>query len=125
VTTQTVSYPPGYSLQNIEQKTVEVEVGKPANVEIRATAIRSIAGKITIYDRSKLESVPIANATVRLKELGLETKSGSNGAYLFRSLPAGVYTITATYGKAESSRKVTVPPEPANLRDIDLDVTER
>jgi hypothetical protein len=58
---------------------------------------------------------------VRLKELSLETKSGSNGVYIFRNLPAGTYTVAITYGEREISRKVVVPVGPISMRDVDLD----
>jgi hypothetical protein len=125
VTTQPASYPPGYVLQNIQLESVPVEIGRPQKVEITVKAIRSLSGKITTYDRNKLQSVPLADVIVSLKELKMETRSSSNGTYLFRSLPSGTYTVTATYGQIEVSRKVTIPPEPTNLRDVDLDVTAK
>ena len=125
VTTQPASYPPGYVLQNIQLQSVPVEIGRPQKVEITVKAIRSLSGKITTYDRNKLQSVPLADVIVSLKELKMETRSSSNGTYLFRSLPSGTYTLMATYGQTEVSRKVTIPPEPTNLRDVDLDVTAK
>ena len=125
VSTQPATYPPGYVIQTLQSQSAEVETGQPQKVEISVKAIRSLSGKVTTYDTSKLQSVPLANVTVILKELKLETKTNNNGIYLFRNLPAGTYTVTATYGQSEATRKVTIPPEPTNLRDIDLDVTAK
>jgi Carboxypeptidase regulatory-like domain len=55
-----------------------------------------------------------------LKELSLEVKTGANGAYIFRNLAAGTYTIVVENEGKEITRSVTLPPEPTNLREIDL-----
>src|SRR5579864_2042255 len=122
VTTEPGSYPSGYSLQNLQSRQATVELGKPEKLELSVRAIRAISGKVTAYDRTTLKAVPIADVPVRLKELRLETKTGSSGAYVFRNLPAGVYTLVATYAGKEVSRTVTVPAGPASIRDADLDV---
>ena len=120
VSTAPASYPIGYSLQNLQTLEATVESGKPARVEMRVKAIRAISGKVTVYDTKLLQEVPLTNITVSLKELSLTTKTGSNGAYLFRNLPTGTYTLSITYEGKESSRTVIVPPEPANIRDADI-----
>ena len=122
VKTEPGSYPSGYSLQNLEPRQATVELGKPEKVEISVRAIRAISGRITAYDRVTQKTVSMADVPVRLKELKLETKSGSNGAYVFRNLPAGTYTLVATYAGKEISRSVIVPSGPASMRDVDLDV---
>ena len=121
VTTQADSYPSGYALQNLQPKQVTVELSRPERVEISVRAIRAIAGKVTVYDKTLLKTVPLADVTVRLKELGVETRTGSNGVYVFRNLPAGTYTLTASYGEKEVTRQVVIPAGPASMRDIDLD----
>jgi carboxypeptidase family protein len=88
-------------------------------------AIRSLGGKVMTYDKSAAQTVPLAGVTVRLKELSLETHTGSNGAYLFRNLPAGTFTVVVEFEGRESTQVVTVPPEPASIRDIDLNVSSK
>jgi Carboxypeptidase regulatory-like domain len=122
VTTLPASYPPGYVLQDLKPVQARVEAGRPERVDITIKAIRAIAGKVTRYDRTQLKPVPVSDATVRVKELSLETKTGGNGAYLFRNLPAGTYTLSVTYQDKEITRSVAIPRGPANLRDIDLDL---
>jgi hypothetical protein len=121
VTTEPGTYPPGYSLQNLQPQPATVTLSKPEKIEMRVKAIRAISGKITAYDKTLLKPVPLSEITVRLKELSLEAKTGVNGVYIFRNLPAGTYTIAITYGGKEISRKVIVPAGPASMRDIDLD----
>ena len=120
VATLSESYPPGYALGDLSSQTVSVESGKPAGTEFHVRALRSIAGKVVVYDKSALQTVPLAGATVRLKELSLEVKTGANGAYLFRNLAAGTYTIAIENEGKEITRSVTLPAEPTNLRDVDL-----
>ena len=125
IRTEAGSYPLGYSLQNLPAGEVSIEAGKSGKVELNVRAIRAVSGKVTAYDQKDLKPVPLAGVIVRLKELSLETRTGTNGAYIFRNLPAGSYTVVTTYNGREISRSVTVPPEPANLRDIDLDTGAR
>ena len=54
------------------------------------------------------------------RQLVLEVKTGPSGAYIFRNLPAGTYTVAIDHEGGELIRRVTLPPEPATLRDIDL-----
>ena len=121
VATVPESYPSGYSLQNLQPQTAKVEIGKADKIEMRIKAIRSVSGKVTAYDRTVLKQVPVAGIAVRIEELGLEAKTGANGAYIFRNLPAGNYTVSVVYEKNEVSRKIIIPTDPVLLRDIDLE----
>jgi Carboxypeptidase regulatory-like domain/Pilus formation protein N terminal region len=125
VSTVPESYPPGYSLQTLEDRLVTLEPGKPARVEFTVKALRSVAGRVLVYDNTLLRPVPLAGATVRIQELSLETITAENGAYLFRNLPAGTYVIRVEYQGKEIERSVTLPEEPASLRDVDVNVGSR
>ncbi|HEV2964383.1 MAG TPA: carboxypeptidase regulatory-like domain-containing protein [Candidatus Angelobacter sp.] len=121
ITTQAGSYPNGYSLQGLEPQQATVEPGKPAKLEFTVKAIRVISGKITVYDTTALKPVPLPDAIVYVKELSISAKTGPNGAYILRNVPVGVYTLAVVYKGRETVRKVMVPAEPANIRDMDLD----
>jgi hypothetical protein len=120
ITTLPDSYPAGYALQDLAAQTITVESGKPASAQFTVKALRSIGGKVLAYDPASLQNVPLAGAVVRLKELPLETKTGETGAYLFRNLAAGTYTVLIEHEGKEISRTVTLPAAPANIRDVDL-----
>ncbi|HWX53249.1 MAG TPA: carboxypeptidase regulatory-like domain-containing protein [Verrucomicrobiae bacterium] len=122
VSTLAASYPSGYSLQDLQPQEVTVVKGSPARTAFSVRAIRVITGKVTAYDRGLLQTVPLANMTVRLKELPRETQTGPNGAYIFRNLPTGVFTVTVEYQGKETVRAVRVPAGPANIRDVELNV---
>jgi hypothetical protein len=114
------SYPPGYALQDLAAQTLEVQSGKPASTEFKVKALRSIAGRVLVYDKSTLQTVPLAGAVVRLKEVSLETKTGATGAYIFRNLAAGTYTVAIESDGKEITRTVVVPAGPASIREVDL-----
>lgn len=116
------SYPPGYSLQDISAQNVTVEPGKPASTQFTVRALRSIAGRVLVYDKNTLQTIPLEGAVVRLKERSLEVKTGPTGGYIFRNLPAGTYTVSAEYGGKEITRTVILTPAPINVRDLDLNV---
>ena len=88
-------------------------------------ALRSIAGRVLVYDKTTLQTVPLAGVVVRLKEVALETKTGetktgATGAYIFRNLAAGTYTVAIESDGKEITRTVVVPAGPASIRDVDL-----
>lgn len=119
------SYPPGYPLQNLPEWAVALEPGKPEKAEFTVRATRVISGRVVAYDRQLLKPVPLDGITVRLIEGSLETKTSASGAFIFRNLAAGTYTISVTYDGKETTRPVTLPPEPINLRDIELNVATK
>jgi len=121
ISTVAASYPQGYSLQNLQTVQAAVAPGSPSRVEMTVKAVRVISGKISVYDRAASKPVPLAGVSVLLKELSLETKTGADGAYLFRNLPAGTYTVSVTWSGKETTRTVVMPADPANLREIDID----
>jgi hypothetical protein len=120
VATLADSYPSGYALQDLAVQTVEVQSGKPASTEFKVKALRSIAGRVLVYDETTLQTVPLAGVVVRLKEVSLETKTGATGAYIFRNLAAGTYTVAIESDGKEIKRTVIVPAGPTSIRDVDL-----
>lgn len=122
VSTVAESYPAGYSLQTLAPQQVTVAPGKPATLRFDVKALRSIAGRVMVYDRKLLRTAPLAAAVVRLSPLSLETKTGDNGAYIFRNLPAGNYTVSIEFAGKQISRAVVLPAEPSSVRDIELNV---
>src|SRR6476660_1355784 len=114
------SYPPGYALQDLAAQTVAVEPGRPASTQFTVKALRSIAGRVLVYDKATLQTVPLTGAVVRLKEVSLETKTGATGAYIFRNLAAGTYTVAIESDGKEITRTVVLPAGPASIRDVDL-----
>ncbi|HWG50318.1 MAG TPA: carboxypeptidase-like regulatory domain-containing protein, partial [Candidatus Acidoferrales bacterium] len=122
VSTLAESFPPGYSLQALEPQKVTIDAGKPGKAEFTVKALRSISGRVMVYDKKLLKPVPLAGAKVRLQALSLETTSAENGAYLFRNLPAGTYVVSVEYEGKQTVHAVTLPTEPTSLRNVDINV---
>ncbi|HLZ00008.1 MAG TPA: carboxypeptidase regulatory-like domain-containing protein [Candidatus Angelobacter sp.] len=119
------TFPSGYSLQDLHPQSVKVTQGAAEKTTFTVKALRAISGKITYYDTTELKPAPLPGIVVRLKELSLESTTGAGGAYLFRNLPAGTYTLALVYKDKEITRTVIIPADPANLRDMDLNVGAR
>ncbi|HEX4604658.1 MAG TPA: carboxypeptidase regulatory-like domain-containing protein, partial [Candidatus Angelobacter sp.] len=122
VSTLPDSFPAGYALQDLAAQNITVEPGKPASAQFTVKALRSIAGRVLVYDKATLQTVPVAGAVVRLKGFPLEVKTSATGAYIFRNLAAGAYTVVIEHESREISRSVTLPAAPSNVRDVDLNV---
>ncbi|MGH9570060.1 MAG: carboxypeptidase regulatory-like domain-containing protein, partial [Candidatus Angelobacter sp.] len=67
-----------------------------------------------------LKTVPLPGISVRLKELSLEARTAENGAFIFRSLSAGNYTLVVEYRGKQITRTIALSAEPASVRDIEL-----
>jgi hypothetical protein len=102
------SLPAGYSLAEPRERDVLVESEQPQFVTFDVRVRRSIAGRAAGASEARIES------------LGLKAPVDQEGNFLFRSMPAGTFTIVARIGGSTVSRTVTLPAEPMILKDIDL-----
>src|SRR5260370_42715936 len=75
--------------------TIGVTVGEGEFKKISFTlpAIRALTGLVQGYDPAKGEYVRVAGATIEIFELDRRTTTDSEGRYLFRNMPPGVFTI--------------------------------
>jgi len=97
--------PAGYSTDETERK-VALEADKPQTTSFAARALRSVAGTA-----AGAREVGIASLDRRA---AVET----NGAFVFRSLPAGRLTLTAEVGGRVRTQEVMLPAEPITLHDV-------
>ena len=98
------SLPSGYSLAGEEERVVDAIAAEPRHAAFDVRALRSIAG------------TALGATEVRIEPLGRTAVTDGAGNFVFRSLPAGTFTLQA--GNATSS--VTLPPEPVSLRGVVL-----
>ena len=112
--------PAGYGLQALKPQWAAVDSGKAASVQFTVKALRSISGRVTVYDKALMKTVPLPGAIVHLKELSLQALAAENGAYIFRNLPAGTFTIAVEYQGNEITQTVIVPAAPASIRQVEL-----
>ena len=102
------SLPAGYSIAEPRERNVTVEAGQPKSVTFAVRVRRSIAGRAA------------GASEVRIESLGLTARVDPEGNFLFRSMPSGTFTIVAHINGRTVSRTVTLPPEPAIMRDVDF-----
>jgi hypothetical protein len=112
----------GYALDDLQPLTIALGDGESKKISFTLPAIRALAGKVQSYDASQGEYVAVANAVVRLEELNRQAISDGSGRYLFRNLPAGLFSITVNGQRYD---QVDVSASPQLLRkDIRLSGTK-
>jgi cell division protein FtsN len=87
---------------------VRVEADRPETASFTVQALRSVAGR-----------APGASE-VQIESLGRKAGVDAAGNFVFRSMPSGTFTITARSAGRVMSRTVTLPAEPATIRDVVL-----
>ena len=105
------SLPAGYSADGLgEAQRVTVGATSPGKAAFTSRALRSISGRVTVYDTKERRYVPVNGAQVALREPGLMAKTDPLGRYLFRDLAAGAYTILVQNEPQTPSRTVRLGP---------------
>jgi hypothetical protein len=112
----------GYALDDLQPLTIALGDGESKKISFTLPAIRALAGSVQSYDATQGEYVAVANAVVRLEELNRQSISDGSGRYLFRNLPAGLFTVTVDGQRYD---QVDVSANPQLLRkDIRLSGTK-
>jgi hypothetical protein len=65
-------------------------------------------------------SLPVADASVRIVELGLAARTDADGRYQIGVMPAGSYGLHIEKGSAVANVAVTVPPAALSAYDVEL-----
>ncbi|MGZ6123496.1 MAG: MSCRAMM family protein, partial [Myxococcales bacterium] len=99
------SLPPGYDAADAAPRTVRLVQSEPAHLEWIVPAGRSIAGTVVITPR---HAVP-----VWLVGTDRKIVARPDGAFVFRNLRPGIWTVAADLDGAEVHEVVRVPEGPA------------
>ena len=105
------SVPAGYDPTELTPPSIHLEPDAPVTTELVIRAERSVAG--TVRSRRGATSI-------RIVELDRAGTLDAEGRYVFRSLPAGTYTIEATVHGTVHRRTVEVPAKPTAIKGVDL-----
>lgn len=97
------SLPSVYTFRE-ESHDIALDRGAPKTLDFAVTAIRSIAGHAAAF------------AEVEIVELRRRATADAGGNFLFRSMPAGTFTVRS--GRAVVA--VTLSKEPASIKDVVL-----
>jgi len=95
-------------------RSIKLDAGEPAQIELVVPANRSIAGTV------HTTSATAGTASVTLVETGRSALIDDDGHYVFRGLKPGTYTVEATIGGRTQRRLVELPVEPLAVRFIDF-----
>src|SRR5207302_1512914 len=112
VTRSTVcaSLPARYATDAQTVERVTLTAALPGNVTFHVRALRSISGRVLVYDPARGQQVPVAGGEVSLRELGKVSVTDENGRCLFRDLPSGTFVVSISHNGKTVNQFVTVPP---------------
>jgi hypothetical protein len=119
------SLPAGYLIEAPARVPVIATAAVPGRVTLRVRAIRNVGGRVLMYDRALGRHVPVMGAEVSITELGLKVVSDREGRYLFRELPAGVFTVSASNQDKSLNKIVTLGESPVQQLDIDFTLAQK
>ncbi len=116
--------PPGYSPDDLsETRRVTVGATSPGTTVFKVRALRSISGRVVVYDTKEARYVPVARAQVILREPSSTTTTDLLGRYLFRDLAAGSYTLSIKDEASVSARAVRLGGQPVDLTNVDFQIS--
>jgi hypothetical protein len=116
----TASLPPGYSVADLADQTIQVTAQQAGRFHFTVVAQRSISGHVRQFDAATGTSTPLDNIEVSLAPLQHATHTDAAGRYLFRQLAAGTYTVTVNYQGKPYTQTVLLTPEPDIESAIDI-----
>jgi hypothetical protein len=97
----------------------------PGRVAFHVRALRSVSGRVLIYDRLKGQYAPVTGAEVNLQELPRRIIVDREGRYIFRDLPSGAFTISVLFEGVTINQLVSLPEGPSQQTNINLIVGQR
>jgi hypothetical protein len=106
------SLPAGYDAASAPPQSVRLVRQAPLRLDLVVPAQRSLSGRV--------RQVGAQRPIVHLVEAGRSVEAGRDGAYVFRGLKPGRYTLATTLGGVSIQREVVVPDGPALVKDADL-----
>ena len=117
--------PAGYVLGDPAAAHVILSPASPGKVVLGVRALRSVGGQVLVYDTKVLREVGLAGAEVVLPGLSRRSVTDAQGRYLFRNLPSGAFTISATSGGRTITRAIAIPDEPSQQNNLNLVIGQR
>lgn len=91
---------------------------------LQTAPVQDRAGALQGTVREEGTGAPIASATVSLPQLRRSVRTGDDGGYVVRGIPAGTWTVRATALGRDPTQSVALVPEGGTLR-LDLHLTPR
>ena len=117
--------PAGYVIGDPAVAHVILGTTSPGKVILRVRALRSLGGQVLVYDTKVLREVGLAGVEVVLQGLSRRSVTDAQGRYLFRNLPCGTFTVSATSRGRTITRAITIPDEPSQQNNLNLVIGQR
>jgi len=117
------SLPAGYSAEPLDPQRVVVGASSPGKAAFTVRALRSISGRVSIYDSAAGRYVPVDGARVIVAEPALVAVTDPLGRYLFRNLATGSYTISVRDEARTPARTVRLGAQPIDLTAVDFQIS--
>lgn len=117
------TFPPGYTLTDLEDQQVKVTADHAGRVVYRITAQRSASGQVTLFDPVTGQHAPLAGAELTIDSLQRTAHTDSQGRFLFRSLPAGKHDITVHFNGELVHQSVTLEPNPDVENNLSIQIS--
>ncbi|HEV3057572.1 MAG TPA: carboxypeptidase-like regulatory domain-containing protein [Vicinamibacterales bacterium] len=102
--------PDGYALEDLRPATVSLIDGDSKKISFTLSAIRALVGSVQTYDAARETYVPVAGATVELRELNRTSTTNRAGGYVFRDMPSGTFTVLVN-GQRYDEVELSVAPQ--------------
>ena len=105
------SLPAGYSPVGPVEQTVTIQADQPQSMSFDLQALRSVTGRAS------------GASEVQIASLRRTARVDRDGNFVFRSMPSGTFELITRNGGRAVSASVTLPAEPAMVRDVVLGTT--
>ncbi|WP_347302167.1 TonB-dependent receptor [Croceibacterium sp. TMG7-5b_MA50] len=97
-----------------------------SSIALALIAAPAIAGEVAGTVTDATDTIALRSANIRIAELGREAVTGADGSFLFGEVPAGTYTLVATYvGAPTQELTLTVPATGTVRADFALGNADR
>jgi hypothetical protein len=116
------SLPPGHVLDGFGPIEVLAMAEAPGRADLVVPAHRTVAGHVRAFDAATGTYRPAAARTVRLRELDRTCRTDATGAFVFRGLPPGEFTVEVEHDGPPAARFVRLGETPAFVRDLDINL---
>jgi hypothetical protein len=120
VRVEPTSVPVGYPVQNLQPQTIVLDPARAGRVEFVLRPLRSILGSVRVYDACTAVYVPVRDVEVTLSSATSTSITDADGRFVFRDLPAGPQTLTATHAGRTATVAVTLADGAALMKDVTL-----
>jgi hypothetical protein len=114
VTVDPNSLPAGYLLEDLKPQQITLDDGLPKQIDFQVRALRSLTGRVTMYNVSLGQYVPAVGVTVELRGISRTAITNASGMVNFQDLPPGNFTLVLKWNGAEVVKEAALPTRPGN-----------